>query len=248
MQFNSETNNQDIVTMTRRLTKTKAVAFSLEDIVMYSNQALRIIWSWIFQVYGGWHYDDSNQTTLPEATSTLATGVQFYKLPFNSAHLMGVAYKDTQGNSTKLTPITLEQIQAQSAETEFMKTAGNPVYYRPVADGFKIYPAANFTVTDTGIEIKISRDVVGFTPSSTTQTPGFASEFHEAVPTFNALQYAKINVLPNRKDLQRDWDGDEDSTGKEGGYKKSIKNYYLNRYRQMFPPRKNVSDVVHEYM
>lgn len=247
MQFNGEATNQDLCSLSEKLSKTNSSSFSIKDKVLYANMGLREIWSWIFDAYGGWHYDDLNNTTEPEATTSLNANQVQYTLPLDSAHLMGMAYKDTSGAWHRILPITLEQIQEKCAESEFMNIAGNPEFYRPLADGFKIYPSSSFTQS-ASLKIYISRDVSTFITTDTIKAPGFASEFHEAIAVYMALKVSKINKLPQLKELKIDWDGNEDETGKEGGFKLRIKSFYGNRFRQLFPPRMRTGDPVRNYL
>ena len=247
MIYNGETNNQDICSLADDMAKSNPTSFPIKIKTLYANMGVREIWSWIFESYGGWQYDDSNYTDLPEATTELIANQKQYSLPIESAHLMGVAYKDESGTWHQLKPITLEKIQEYGAEDEFENTTGNPEWYRPLSNGFKVYPAANFS-QDASIKVNVSRDISGFVVGDTTKTPGFVSTFHEAVPTFMAMKHCKINSKPQYPGLQRDWDGDEDRTGKEGGFKLRIKTFYGNQFRQMFPPTFNRPDIVQDYI
>lgn len=247
MQYNLHAAKQDLCSLADTMAKSNSTSFSISDKTLFANMGMREIWSWIFEAYGGWHYDDANNTDLPEATTDLIQNQKQYSLPLNSAHLLGVAFKDESGNWSQLKPITLEKIQEHYAEDEFEKTSGNPTYYRPIANGFKIYPAANFSQA-VSLKINVSRDIVSFVTTDTTAVPGFISEFHEAVAVYMALKHCKINTKPQANDLQKDWDGAEDSSGREGGYKLRIKTLYGNRFRQMFPPAFNKPDIINEYI
>lgn len=245
MQFNGETNNQDLCSLADGYAKSNVGTFPLKKKALYANMSLREMWAWIFSAYAGWNFDDTNQTTQPQATTTVTASTNQITMPLDSAHLQGVAYQDSTGSWYSLKPITLEQIQERAAESEFMKTPGNPEYYRPVADGFKIYPSSSVTIT---IGIFISRDVSAFVPGDTIKNPGIPSEFHEGIAVGMALQHARINSLPIVKDLQKQWDGNEDVTGKRGGYKDRIIKFYGNRFRQLFPPRIRTRDVSRNYI
>lgn len=250
MQFSGNADEQDIVNMSRKLAGgSNSTSFKLKDIVTYSNQALREIYSWMWSVYGGWFLDDTNQPDLPDPTSALNSGQQVYVLPVETEYILGMEWQDQNGNWTSLTPITLERIKEQGAETDFKSTSGNPQYYRLIGNTVKIYPASNFTRSNA-LKANISRDIVEFTSSSTTAEPGFSNLFHEAIPTFCALQQAKIKQLKNKTDLQKDWDGNEAQTNIEGGFKKRIKSFYRERFRQMFPPRLRTSDndIIREFI
>lgn len=247
MQYNSNTNNQDLCSLADLMAKSNSTSFPIKEKTIYANMGMREIWSWIFESYGGWHYDDSNYTDLPEATTELIANQKQYSLPIESAHLLGVAFKDASGVWTQLKPITLEKIQEYGAEDEFENIAGNPQYYRPISNGFKVYPAANFSQDDS-IKINVSRDISVFEITDTTKTPGFVATFHEAIATFMALKHCKINSKPQYPGLQLDWDGDEARTGREGGFKLRIKTFYGNQFRQMFPPAFNRPDIIEDYI
>lgn len=244
MQYNSQSQSQDIVTMADRLVKTDVNSFPLIDKTLYANEAMRHIWSWIYQSYGGWIYDDKNHTDFPEATSNIVSGQRDYALPTNLAGIYGVECL-INGVWTKLEPITLEQIQQFDSENNFLSSNGNPRFYRPLSSSIKLYPTPNFS-TSLALRVLYNRDVSAFVTDDTSKSPGFDTLYHEAVPTYMALRYAKVNSLANTKDLQIDWDGDEDRTGREGGYKKRIKRDYGQRFKEMFPARITVMDATQE--
>lgn len=242
MVYNGETNGQDIVTLAYDQVKANSTTYPINQVTRNANLALRAIWGWIFEAYGGWIYDDRNNTDLPEAVADLVSGQSVYILPLDSAEILGVEIK-TQGNVwQKLWPITLEKIQQDYnfAESQFLSTPSAPIYYRPIANGFKLYPACNYSQAGS-IKVYFSRDVSAFVPTDTTKSPGFDVEFHEAVSTFVALQYAKINLMGvagavtrsgSKTGLLADW----------SDWEQRIKNHYVMRFQQMFPARLNVQD------
>ncbi len=247
MQYNGETNNQDICSLADDLADSNSSSFPIKNKTRFANMGMREIWGWIWEAYNGWFYDDSNNTDLPEATATLTADQRQITLPIDSAHLAGVEYKDTSGTWHPVKPITLEQIKDRGySETEFMKTSGNPTYYRPLANGFILYPPANFTQA-ASLKVYISRDISTFAITDTTKVPGFPSEFHEAVAVFIALHYKSLAPKKLLR-LQNQWDGNEAQSGREGGFKTRIKSFYGSRFRQLFPPRMRTGDPVREYM
>lgn len=245
MQYNSQSQSQDIVTMADRLVKTDVNSFPLIDKTLYANEAMRHIWSWIYQSYGGWIYDDKNYTDFPEATSNIVSAQRDYALPTNSAGIYGVECL-INGVWTKLEPITLEQIQQTGSEGDFLSTSGNPRFYRLVSSSIKLYPTPNFS-TSSALKVIYNRDVSAFATDDTTKTPGFDTLYHEAVPTYMAYKYAEINTLSNVVSLAKNWDGNESVTGREGGYKARIKRDYGQRFKEMFPARITVRDATQEY-
>ena len=204
---------------------------------------MRMIWSWIYDVYGGWIYDDSNQTDLPIATTHLVGDQRFYALPTASGHIMQVEYMDSSGVWTDLKPLPLEMIN--QAESEFEDTSGEPLYYRPLANGIKLYPASSSS-RNNALRVHISRDISSFTTTDTTKTPGFDSLFHEAVPTYMAWRFSEINGLKNKDDLRRQWSNE--NRNYPLGYEQRIKKHYSQRFNQLFPARFKTRDRVSEYI
>src|SRR5690606_25361062 len=132
MQFNSHSDNQDIVSYVVDATGLNPVAH-LKQITRAANESLRIIWSWIFDAYGGWQFDDGNQTDLPSATTALVASQQKYTLPEEALTVRQDSVKDQSGVWRDIDPVTLEEITADQAEEEYLATPGNPVHYRLVA-------------------------------------------------------------------------------------------------------------------
>lgn len=244
--YNSNSDSQDIVTHANNLVLADNVTFPLAIKTQFANEAMKIIWQDIFYAYGGWIYDDTNQTDLPEATTNLVNGQQFYLLPTDSDSLIGVEFKNQGGTWITLVPITIEKIkQSGYAESEFYKTSSTPIFYRPVANGFKLYPPANFDQASS-LRIHISRDMTAFVTTDTIKTPGFDAPFHYGVPLYMAMKYAQINNLSVAGGVLR------------GGYKTglyadwfefrdNLKRHYSERFRQMFPPRMRVVDGTRDF-
>ncbi len=245
MQFNSHSTGQDLCTYADKRVKTDSTSFPIAEKVLYANEGSRKIKSWIYQVYGGWIYDDKNNTDFPEATTNLESGKKDYALPDDTDAVDAIECL-INGTWTRITPATLEQIREIDAEGNFMTPDNNPAVYRLVSNSIKLYPTPSTSVT-SGLRVIFRRDISTFATTDTTKTPGFSPSYHEGVGVYIALQYAKINTLAVKQDLQLEWDGDEDRTGREGGYKLRIKKDYSQKFKEMFPPRLTVRDATQEY-
>lgn len=245
MVFNSNATSQDIVTMAEKLCKANSTSFPIAEKVLYANEGSKMIWSWIHEVYGGWAFDDSNQTDFPEATTTLTASQVDYSLPVDINFIKGVSVKDTSGVWYHLNPITLEQIQDMGfSESQFLNVVSSPRYYRLLGNSMKIYPAANYSQASS-LKIWEDRDILLFTTTDTTKTPGFATPYHEAVAVYMALQYATINSLPQAGGIMRGGF----KTGllaRWSDYETRIKSDYSRRFAEMFPARITVTDAVAE--
>lgn len=237
MVFNSESNNQDLVSLLNDLTGMDNNVYALNAKTRDMNTANRTIWSWIHDAYGGWMYDDSNSTDFPTATATLTSGQQDYTIPSEALTARGIDIK-LNGSSVwqKLIPMTEEQIRDIMSEKQFMSTASQPMYYTAYSNSLKLYPAPNYTQS-ASLRISYDRGSSAFTPTDTTKTPGFASEFHDAVAYGAASIFAKYKGLPQKNDLELEWQK----------WERRIKSYYSQRWAEMFPARLTVRDSVKEY-
>lgn len=239
MQYNSHSTSQDLVTLANNLVKQDNTSFPLTEKTQYANIANRLILTEIFNAYGGWKYDDRNNTDFPRATNDLVSGTDNYALPTDTTQLNAV-YVDYNGDGTwtKLEPLTLEEINQMEAEPSFNDTNGVPRFYRVLSNSIFLYPASNVTRTD-GLMIEYSRDVSTFATTDTTKTPGFDPIFHEAIAVYMALQFAKINLNAERvNDLQNDW----------VDYLVRIKRHYAKKYKDMFPPKIRSTNPINQYL
>lgn len=245
MQYNSNATGQDIVTMSEKKSLSNSVSFPIAEKTLYANEGSKIIWGWIHEAYGGWAFDDSNQTDFPEATTQLTSGQVDYLLPVDADAIKGVSIKNQGAVWYDLEPITLEQIQDQGfSEAQFMNVASTPIYYRLLGNSVKIYPAANYTQA-ASLKIWENREILLFTTTDTTKTPGWITAFHEALATYMALQYARINGTPQAGGILRG--GFKTGLNAEWSeWEMRIKKYYSRRFAEMFPPRITVRDYTRE--
>jgi len=244
IQFNSETNGLDLVTITDDFLGTNSTSYTLASKARAATEAMKIIWNWIFNAYGGWIFDDYNNTTFAESTTNLVANQVDYSFPADMAYLKGLAYQNSGGTWNKIKAITYDQIP--NAEAEFYKTASTPLFYRPISNSVKLYPPANFSVTN-GLKLYWSRDMTSFLPTDTTKTPGFDTVLHDGVATFMELKFAKKKVMQIKDDLQFDWDGNESRTGRTGGFKKRVINHYSQKFNELYPSRIRVRDAAQEF-
>jgi hypothetical protein len=237
MQYNSNATSQDLVSLANALTKRDNTKFPLTEKTLYANMGNRIILTEIHNSYGGWKYDDRNNTDFPIATTNLVSAQSNYGLPTDTTQINGVYVKYSGDVWDKLDPITLEQINRQEAEPEFESTDGVPRYYRTLSNSIVVYPASNLSVTD-GLMIEYSRDISSFATTDTTKTPGFDPIFHESLGVYMAYQYAQINSLDNLKDLKEQW---FDSLAR-------IKRHYAQKFKDMYPARVKMYNNVNDYL
>ena len=169
-----------------------------------ANNAVSRIWAAIFQAYGGWIYDDSNQSDLPQAYTNIVAGQRRYALPSYALSIQRVEVTDAGGLVRRIDPLPLERVAVGLAE--FLNSNGPPQYYRAADGELEIFPASAVNVTD-GMELFFDRDSVAFVSTDTTKTPGFASPFHYLVGVGASMEYLKAKQPKGGTlaELKEDW-------------------------------------------
>lgn len=239
MQFNTHSDNQDLISDITFLTGVDTNKYSLKDRTRSINEWNRKVWTWAFEAYGGWQFDDDNTTSTsdtPDATVNLVSGTAIYGLPAGTLTIRKADILLDDGSTWQpLKPLPLESIGW--AEGELLKTSGIPIYYRPVGDVVKLYPAPNYTETG-GLKIFFDRDMATFVSTDTTATPGFASPFHRILPIGASLDYALANGINNKAISLSNLAID---------YERRLKKFYSKRFLDNFPPTMRVTDSVAIY-
>lgn len=189
------------------------------------------IWSWIFESYGGWTYDDSNQSDLPESTTNLVAGQSKYALAANMLTVNRVEVTDGAGNVRRLVSLPQEQVEGVGLASlpPLLNGGSLPQYYRLTDGIIELFPPSADAVTD-GLAVYFERDSVQFVSTDTTKTPGFASPFHRLVPVGASLRWYK-NKQPKSatlQELKEEW-----AKGEE-----SVRVYFAQRWRD-YRPRLN---------
>jgi hypothetical protein len=237
MQFSDTTNKLGIIQACERYTNLGDASISgvtalLKEFTAHANVTSSKIWSLIFNSYGGWIYDDSNQTNLPQAADNLVSGTKVYALPSEALVVNRLEVKDSNGTFVKVEPFTQEMVGDQGL-SEFMKTNGTPQYYRLIGNTIELYPTPNYASTG-GLKVYFDREAVAFASTDTTKTPGFTSAYHNAVAVGAAIEWMKVKQPASAvlKNLYMDWQG----------YEASIAEFYASRWRDLKPkvkPRAN---------
>lgn len=238
MIFNGDTNGNDIVTLTNDLLGVNNVTFPLAEKARSASRMSRRIWSMLFEAYGGWQYDDVNNTTdFPRARASVVAGQKDYSLPTDLATIRGVEFLNGE-TWQNLTPITEEEIKEMgSNEVEFFKNNGTPQYYQPIGNSIKLYPASNIAIPQ-GMRISFERDIVTFLPTDTTKTPGWNTMFHEMLAVGMALDFLVKNPSKQTQTMREEFDR----------YSKDLKRYYQARFKEKYPVRIRVADSTRQYM
>lgn len=210
----------------------------LKEFTRHINEANSRVWHMIFSSYGGWQFEDSNQSDLPAATITLTANQTSYPLPDNAITVRGIEVKDAGGVWSELKPITEEMIRDSQPMGEFYKTAGSPMYYQLVGQSVRIFPASDYTQA-ASFKVFYDRAMVAFASTDTSATPGFAGNYHGILPILASIQFL-LYRKPDSATLPQ-------LRNEAVVYENNLKQFYQAKWSQMFPPRIRTADIIREY-
>lgn len=205
------------------------------------NNRYREILTHIFEVYGGWIFNDSNQSddTL-YADQTLTASTATYAIPANAIKVTGVELKSTGGTWSKLHATTFEELQQYGSVAEKNRTTGTPTMYRLAGDTIELYPLPDYTQASS-LRVYFERDISVFLVTDTSVVPGFAAPFHRALSLGISLDYsiAKSDGTP-KSVTKYNW-----LLGLWNAEIKGIRRFYGSRWEKT--ARINVHDATEEY-
>lgn len=181
------------------LTKTNSTSLPDATMVILANRALDRVVSLINRADSRWEFEDTNQTDLPIATTTITSGQQDYSLATTHLSINRVEVKDSNGNWTRLFPIDRKDIPTE-ALAEYKSTSGIPEEYDVIGSSVFLYPIPNYTQA-ASLKLYFTRGPVEFDSGDTTDSPGFNSLFHKLVPLWAAYDYAIANGLKNANQI-----------------------------------------------
>lgn len=193
------------------------------------NDRYGVIANKIWKSAGDWQFDDSNQTTLPIATTDLVADQQDYGLPSTAQKLERVEVKDQDGNYRVVKSFDESNIK-DTAMTEWFETSGMPVYYDIKGRSLLLYPkpGTGYVTLTAGLKIYVARDIVQFNSTATSQEPGFATNFHRLLPLGACIDYAvghnMVQIAKNCIYLYQETD-------------KDLEEFYSRRHRDPINPR-----------
>lgn len=207
MQFNSEANNQDLISQINFYCATSNTDYSVNDKTRNINNAYHEAAQIIQGADGTWEWDDTNNTTLPFGTTNLVSGQRDYGIDDAMLEIERVECKDANGNWKVLTPISEQEIK--EPYNTFESTSGTPLYYDKVGSSLFLFPGTNYNSTD-GLRVQFKRGANVFAVTDTTKSPGFNIRFHDFLCLSAAIAYCmlykqeRVQVLLGMKDRMAD--------------------------------------------
>jgi hypothetical protein len=173
---------------------------------------------------GNWQYDDSNNTNMPIATTSLVSGQSQYSTPTEALTFHRIEVKDQNGNWVLLKPLIKEGIKV--AMDEYNDVDGDPYQYSLVNGQIILHPAPDYSQS-ASLKVYYDREAVAFAYNATTATPGFASPYHEILAIGASIEWYKVKQ-PTSPTLQV-------LMGEYAKIEQSIKDFYAKRFKNYAP-------------
>lgn len=229
MTYNDTSNANGIIQMTERYadlgsTYISASTDRLKEFTSYANEVGGELWFIAFNNCGGWQWDDSNNTDLPQSTTNIVSGQNRYAIPSEALTISRLEVKDANGSWVKLAPFLKEKERLAISDLE--EKSGTPTHYFLVNDTIQLYPKPDYASTN-GLKVYFDRNAVDFAYNDTTKTPGIPSPFHGLYPLGMAITWLKIKqpTHPSLAIYVNDY---------EKG-KNDMAEYFVNRWKDNTP-------------
>ena len=192
MQFNNETNNNDLVSdvgfiLTGSYSGTSD--YNINDITRNINRWLDRAVSLILLSDSKWEWDDTNQTDLPIGTTALVVNQRDYSISGTGfLKVLKVECKDSADNWHPLIQIDATQ-RKRTLLDDPNETAGTPYRFDLRYNSLFLFPKPSYA-SSGGLKIYYQRVCDYFVVGDEAQEPGFAAPFHRLLSYGAALDYA----------------------------------------------------------
>lgn len=188
MQFNSETNNQDICSDIDFWASTDSVTYPIEDKTRNSNFALSRVTAKIMQFDRTWKHVSSNLTTIPLAVTDLVSGED--NISLETKHLKILSLRILNKSGVMKTLIAKDRRKMTDDE---LNATGEPTTYDKIGYSIMPLPVPDYGAVG-GVEIEYQPGADFFLVTDTTKTPGFNPDFHRLVPLYAARDYCALHA------------------------------------------------------
>ena len=131
------------------IANTDTTTYPLADFTRNANFALDRVSSLIMK------WDDTNNTDLPIATTSLVASQQDYGIAVGHLKVLKVRIKDQQGNWVSLDPINRRDL----TDSQLTTTAGDPKRYDKVGNSLFLYPKPSYA-SSGGLEVQFQRGLL----------------------------------------------------------------------------------------
>lgn len=178
-------------------------SYPIADVTRAINNGLDKVSSIILKADNRWQFDDTNNITLPIATTNLVNNQQDYQFDSSFLEVVKVLVADESGN---FFPVRNIDVRDQNVFGYLQNLSSNrsiPQKYDVIGNSILLDPTPNYSYTN-GLKVYFKRKMGYFTTSDTTKVPGFDSRFHKYLSLFAQYEYAHAKVLNKAEKLKRD--------------------------------------------
>jgi hypothetical protein len=224
MNFNSNSDQLDIVSEVLRITKSTVGKYPLKDITRRVNSGLDRYFQLGFLITGDASLNDENNSVTPLYSQTLTTNTNAYFIPATGSYngVLKLEALDSAGNSSVLTEENI--IELNFGQDYSTSTVGVPSHFVKVGGTYYVRPTPNYTKASGLLAFTNNRPSY-FASTDTTKSPGIPSQFHMFLARWGAQAYLEENGMQN---AQSNWQhilNDE----------KEIKDYFLRMSKNSRP-------------
>lgn len=203
MVFNDTSTNQGIVQDIYFGVSANSTSYPIKDVTREVNNGLDRASSIILKADNRWQFDDTNNTTLPIATTDLINNQQDYKFDNTFLQVEKVMVSDPSGNYYEVYNIDIhDQGVASYLENQTANT-GQPYRYDVIGNSILLDTRPNYNYT-AGLKVYFKRKASYFLTSDTTKEPGIAPQFHKYLSLYGQYEYAKAKTLSKAEQIKRD--------------------------------------------
>lgn len=202
MQYSDTTNNDGLIQMCELTTGLGLASITgnanrKKQFTVYLNIWARKVAHWIWQSDKDWHFDDSNHTDFPIATTALVNNQYDYLMPTDLLQLRQVEIMNNDGDYSTLK--LMKSADPRLKDQRFQEDAGLPTHYRKIGRSIIVYPkvSSDDVTLAAGLRLTFNREIDAFTTDDTTQEPGFAAQFHPILYYGASFEWCSIKGKPS---------------------------------------------------
>jgi len=187
MQFNSETDTQDLISDITFLTGATITDYTLNNRTRNCNFGLDRVVGLILKSDQRWQFDDYNNTDLPIGTTNLVANQKDYGITGATyLKITKVMCKDSGGTWHILKP--MDQHSPEAKDLLKQQNPGTPTHYDLIGNSIFLQPYPDYASTG-GLRIFFQRNAHYFETDDTTAEPGFAQPFHRLISLYASEAY-----------------------------------------------------------
>jgi hypothetical protein len=220
MNFNSNSDQQDIVSEVLKICKATTGKYPLKDIARRVNAGLDRYFHIGFMATGDVSLGDQNNSVTPLYQQSLSSGINAYAVAITGSYNGVLKFEalDSSGNSSVLEEENLMELDfGQEYSTA---VTGVPSHFVRVGGTYYVRPTPNYTKAN-GLTAFANNRPSYFASTDTTKSPGIPTQFHMFLARFAAQPYLQENNMDNVQSNAQDIFRDE----------REIKDYFLRTNR-----------------